>query len=85
MIPPPCPCTIISPPLRKVAKKMAFRKKPVSCLKLTRKRLLYIYAKLRKEYTMITVTELAQEKIGQVLKENKNEEKGVRVFLYGGG
>lgn len=35
---------------------------------------------------MITVTELAQEKIGQVLKENKNnEEKGVRVFLYGGG
>ena len=34
---------------------------------------------------MITVTELAQEKIGQVLKENKNEEKGIRVFLYGGG
>jgi Fe-S cluster assembly iron-binding protein IscA len=34
---------------------------------------------------MITVTELAQEKIGQVLKANKNEEKGIRVFLYGGG
>ena len=34
---------------------------------------------------MITVTEIAQEKIVQVLKENKNEEKGVRVFLYGGG
>jgi Fe-S cluster assembly iron-binding protein IscA len=33
---------------------------------------------------MITVTELAQEKIGQVLKD-KNEEKGIRVFLYGGG
>ena len=34
---------------------------------------------------MITVTEIAQEKIAQVLKENNNEEKGVRVFLYGGG
>jgi Fe-S cluster assembly iron-binding protein IscA len=34
---------------------------------------------------MITVTEIAQEKIAQALKENKNEEKGVRVFLYGGG
>jgi Fe-S cluster assembly iron-binding protein IscA len=34
---------------------------------------------------MITVTEIAQEKIGQVIKENKSEEKGVRVFLYGGG
>jgi len=34
---------------------------------------------------MITVTEIAQEKIAQVLKENINEEKGVRVFLYGGG
>jgi Fe-S cluster assembly iron-binding protein IscA len=34
---------------------------------------------------MIMVTEIAQKKIGQVIKENKNEEKGVRVFLYGGG
>lgn len=34
---------------------------------------------------MITVTEIAQEKIAQVLKENNNEEKGIRVFLYGGG
>jgi Fe-S cluster assembly iron-binding protein IscA len=34
---------------------------------------------------MITVTELAQEKIAQVLKENKNETKAIRVFLYGGG
>jgi Fe-S cluster assembly iron-binding protein IscA len=34
---------------------------------------------------MVTVTEIAQEKIAQVLQENKNEEKGVRIFLYGGG
>ena len=34
---------------------------------------------------MVTVTETAQEKIAQVLKENKNEVKGVRIFLYGGG
>jgi Fe-S cluster assembly iron-binding protein IscA len=34
---------------------------------------------------MVTVTDLAQKKIAQVLKENKNETKAVRVFLYGGG
>jgi Fe-S cluster assembly iron-binding protein IscA len=34
---------------------------------------------------MVTVTDLAQEKIAHVLKENKNETKAVRVFLYGGG
>jgi Fe-S cluster assembly iron-binding protein IscA len=34
---------------------------------------------------MVTVTEIAQEKIAQVLKENKNQAKAVRVFLYGGG
>jgi Fe-S cluster assembly iron-binding protein IscA len=34
---------------------------------------------------MVTVTEIAQKKIAHVLKENKNETKGVRVFLYGGG
>ena len=34
---------------------------------------------------MVTVTDLAQEKIAQVLKENKNKDKAVRVFLYGGG
>ena len=46
---------------------------------------LYTKTNVRKEHHMVTVTEIAQEKIGQVLKENKNEEKGVRVFLYGGG
>ena len=40
---------------------------------------------MRKEYDMVTVTEIAQEKIAQALKENKTEAKGVRVFLYGGG
>lgn len=34
---------------------------------------------------MVTVTEIAQEKIAHVLKENKTEAKGVRVFLNGGG
>jgi Fe-S cluster assembly iron-binding protein IscA len=34
---------------------------------------------------MVTVTDLAQKKIAQVLKENKTEAKAVRVFLYGGG
>jgi Fe-S cluster assembly iron-binding protein IscA len=34
---------------------------------------------------MVTVTDKAQEKIAQALKENKTEAKGVRVFLYGGG
>lgn len=59
--------------------------KPVSDLKLTRERLSYTYVIIEKGTPMITVTEIAQEKIAQVLKENNNEEKGVRVFLYGGG
>jgi Fe-S cluster assembly iron-binding protein IscA len=34
---------------------------------------------------MITVTDKAQKKITQILRENKNETKAIRVFLYGGG
>ena len=34
---------------------------------------------------MVTATEIAQQKIEQALKENKNEAKAVRVFIHGGG
>ena len=34
---------------------------------------------------MITVTETAQQKIEEALKQNNNEAKAIRVFLHGGG
>jgi hypothetical protein len=46
---------------------------------------IYLRHNCERNDDMVTVTELAQEKIAQALKENKNETKAVRVFLYGGG